>query len=293
MNLLILVVDDEPDVEALFKQHFRRDLRSGRFTMEFALSGPAALALIEQARDVELILILSDINMPGMSGLELLPKVRAARPLSTDQRHALSRPERECVEIALNFATGRKERIAQNISTRRTSDDLSLAGTRSRRGPPRFFPRYDSFISQCPVRRVLPPKIEDVRPEVGVAFMRGEQKLTITRIDRRFGTGQKSRAYPGSRRTESQHRSQAPAVSDTTRGDHRHLAHSVNNGWHESNRCNRSPHVPTGFPALRYDTIRSSSHRSPSFGCRPHGLQNQHARRFGSLDHRSRQAPEE
>ena len=80
MNLLILVVDDEPDVEALFKQHFRRDLRSGRFTMEFALSGPAALALIEQARDVELILILSDINMPGMSGLELLPKVRAARP---------------------------------------------------------------------------------------------------------------------------------------------------------------------------------------------------------------------
>ena len=80
MNFLILVVDDEPDVEALFKQHFRRDLRSGRFTMEFALSGPAALALIEQARDVELILILSDINMPGMSGLELLPKVRAARP---------------------------------------------------------------------------------------------------------------------------------------------------------------------------------------------------------------------
>ena len=80
MNLLILVVDDEPDVEALFKQHFRRDLRSGRFTMEFALSGPAALALVEQARDLELILILSDINMPGMSGLEFLPKVRAARP---------------------------------------------------------------------------------------------------------------------------------------------------------------------------------------------------------------------
>jgi CheY-like chemotaxis protein len=80
LTLLILVVDDEPDVEALFKQQFRRDLRDGRFAMEFALSGSDALALIEQATNVTLILILSDINMPGMSGLELLPKARAARP---------------------------------------------------------------------------------------------------------------------------------------------------------------------------------------------------------------------
>jgi CheY-like chemotaxis protein len=80
MNLLILVVDDEPDIEALFRQKFRRDLRDGRFTMEFALSAPAALELIGQAREVTLILILSDINMPGMSGLELLPKARAMRP---------------------------------------------------------------------------------------------------------------------------------------------------------------------------------------------------------------------
>jgi CheY-like chemotaxis protein len=80
LNLLILVVDDEPDVEALFRQQFRHDLRGGRFTMEFALSAPAALELIGGARDVTLILILSDINMPGMSGLELLPKVREMRP---------------------------------------------------------------------------------------------------------------------------------------------------------------------------------------------------------------------
>ena len=80
MNMLILVVDDEPDVEALFRQQFRRDLRSGRFTMEFALSAPEALVMIGEAKDVVLILILSDINMPGMSGLELLPKARAARP---------------------------------------------------------------------------------------------------------------------------------------------------------------------------------------------------------------------
>ncbi len=80
MNLLILVVDDEPDVEVLFRQQFRRDLRAGRFTMEFSQSAPAALHRISDAGDRSLILILSDINMPGMSGLELLPKARAARP---------------------------------------------------------------------------------------------------------------------------------------------------------------------------------------------------------------------
>ena len=80
MSVYILVVDDEPDVEALFRQQFRRDLKSGRFTMEFAPSAPEALLRAAEIRDPSLILILSDINMPGMSGLEMLPKVRAARP---------------------------------------------------------------------------------------------------------------------------------------------------------------------------------------------------------------------
>jgi CheY-like chemotaxis protein len=80
VKLLILVVDDEPDVEMLFRQHFRRDLRAGRFSMEFAQSASAALQSISDASDASLILILSDINMPGMSGLELLPKAKAVRP---------------------------------------------------------------------------------------------------------------------------------------------------------------------------------------------------------------------
>ena len=80
MSLLILVVDDEPDVEVLFRQQFRRDLRTGRFVMEFAQSAPAALQRIGDAQGVSLILILSDINMPGMTGLELLPKAKALRP---------------------------------------------------------------------------------------------------------------------------------------------------------------------------------------------------------------------
>ena len=80
MNLLILVVDDEPDVELLFRQQFRHDLRAGRFTMDFAQSGAMALQRITDAADVSIILILSDINMPGMSGLELLPKAKAMRP---------------------------------------------------------------------------------------------------------------------------------------------------------------------------------------------------------------------
>jgi CheY-like chemotaxis protein len=80
MGLLVLVVDDEPDVEMLFRQQFRRELRAERFTMIFAQSGMAALQSIDEAGNESLILILSDINMPGMTGLELLPKAKAARP---------------------------------------------------------------------------------------------------------------------------------------------------------------------------------------------------------------------
>jgi CheY-like chemotaxis protein len=80
VNVLVLVVDDEPDVEALFRQQFRRDLRAQRFVMDFAISAADALVRIAGTIEQPLILILSDINMPGMSGLEMLPKVKALRP---------------------------------------------------------------------------------------------------------------------------------------------------------------------------------------------------------------------
>ena len=80
MSVLVLVVDDEPDVEALFRQQFRRDLRAQRFVMDFAVSAADALSRIADPIEQTLILILSDINMPGMTGLEMLPKVREMRP---------------------------------------------------------------------------------------------------------------------------------------------------------------------------------------------------------------------
>ena len=71
----ILVVDDETDVRDLFQQRFRREIRSGELSFNFAFSGEEALAYL-RARPSEVLLILSDINMPGMSGLELLGHVK-------------------------------------------------------------------------------------------------------------------------------------------------------------------------------------------------------------------------
>jgi CheY-like chemotaxis protein len=80
VSVLVLVVDDEPDVETLFRQQFRHDLRAQRFVMDFANSAADALTRIAGTIEQSLILILSDINMPGMTGLEMLPKVRELRP---------------------------------------------------------------------------------------------------------------------------------------------------------------------------------------------------------------------
>jgi CheY-like chemotaxis protein len=80
MSVSILVVDDEPDVAELFRQRFRREARQGTYVMHFATSGEDALAKLDNGIRPELIVILSDINMPGMDGLSLLREIKSRRP---------------------------------------------------------------------------------------------------------------------------------------------------------------------------------------------------------------------
>ena len=76
----IMVVDDEADVELLFRQRFRREIKAGKAQLYFALSGEAALGYLQDEGAAEIVLILSDINMPGMNGLELLKIIKERFP---------------------------------------------------------------------------------------------------------------------------------------------------------------------------------------------------------------------
>ena len=80
MSFSILVVDDEPDVAEMFRQRFRREARQGTYVLHFAASGEEALDKLADGVWPELIVILSDINMPGMDGLSLLREIKTRRP---------------------------------------------------------------------------------------------------------------------------------------------------------------------------------------------------------------------
>jgi CheY-like chemotaxis protein len=80
MALRILIVDDEADVELLFRQRMRKAVREGLLQLEFAFSGEEAIQLLNSNEHTDVALILSDINMPGMSGYELLEKIKLAHP---------------------------------------------------------------------------------------------------------------------------------------------------------------------------------------------------------------------
>ena len=80
----ILVVDDEEDVKSLFEQKFRKEIRSGQLEFSFAFSGEQALSYLNDHHS-EVVMILSDINMPGMSGIELLKRIRHDHPSAPPQ----------------------------------------------------------------------------------------------------------------------------------------------------------------------------------------------------------------
>jgi two-component system, response regulator, stage 0 sporulation protein F len=80
VSVSILVVDDEPDLAELFRQRFRRETRQGTYVLHYAASGAEALDRLSGEIEPELLAVLSDINIPGMDGLQLLAEIKQRRP---------------------------------------------------------------------------------------------------------------------------------------------------------------------------------------------------------------------
>lgn len=118
----LLVVDDEQDVEMLFRQKFRKEIRSGSLELEFALSGEEALRLLEDEHPPEVVYIFSDINMPGMSGFELLDKVKDKYPrIEVSMISAYGNSD--YLEKAI--ASGAKEFFTKPINFQSLKDEIS------------------------------------------------------------------------------------------------------------------------------------------------------------------------
>ena len=123
MTVRVLVVDDEPDVEVLFRQQFRREVREGLYLLDFALSGEAALDKLEGCVGEEIILLVSDINMPGMSGLDLMPEVKSRRPeLPVFMISAYGDPER----VAMALERGASKFITKPVDFPQLKQDVSV-----------------------------------------------------------------------------------------------------------------------------------------------------------------------
>lgn len=118
----LLVVDDEQDVEMLFRQKFRKEIRSGSMELEFALSGEEALQLLEDEHPPEVVYIFSDINMPGMTGFELLIKVKEKYP-GIEVSMISAYGNSEYLEKAI--ASGAKEFFTKPIDFQSLKDEIS------------------------------------------------------------------------------------------------------------------------------------------------------------------------
>ena len=124
MTARVLVVDDEPDVEPLFRQQFRREVRDGSYRLDFALSAETALQLLDGHGGEEIILLVTDINMPGMSGLDLLPIVKIRRPdLPVFMISAYGDADR----VALALARGAQKFLTKPVDFPQLKQDVSLA----------------------------------------------------------------------------------------------------------------------------------------------------------------------
>jgi len=131
MKVRVLVVDDEPDVEVLFRQQFRREVRQGLYTLDFALSGEAALDKLAGCIGEEIVLLLSDINMPGMSGLDLLPVVKSARP---DLPVIMISAYGDGDTVATAMARGASKFVTKPVDFPRLKQDVTMVVTDAQMG---------------------------------------------------------------------------------------------------------------------------------------------------------------